>query len=178
MDRAMNAAVYCGREDLRLEHTAVRKVRSRLHRARGAAEEGQGTAAQESYVCLERRGHRQDICSLFVPGGEPYKFFDLPLANYASSSYDKVMMGSKTVGFSMFGGYSYNERTALSLGVVDSSVNIGDVLTLLWGEEGRGTAKPTVERHKQLELRVKVAPVSYARDAREAYHQGWRTRQA
>jgi len=110
-----------------------------------------------------------------VPGGEPYKFFDLPLANYASSSYDKVMMGSKTVGFSMFGGYSYNERTALSLGVVDSSVNIGDVLTLLWGEEGGGTAKPTVERHKQLELRVKVAPVSYAR---EAYHQGWRARQA
>ena len=28
-------------------------------------------------------------------------------------------MGGKTVGFSMFGGYSYNERTALSLGVVD-----------------------------------------------------------
>ena len=54
--------------------------------------------------------------SLFVPGGEPYKFFDLPLANYASSSYDRVTMGGKTVGFSMFGGYSYNERTALSLG--------------------------------------------------------------
>ena len=113
-----------------------------------------------------------------MPGGEPYKFFDLPLANYASSSYDKVMMGSKTVGFSMFGGYSFNERTALSLGVVDPNINVGDVLTLLWGEEGGGTRKPTVERHKQLEIRVKVAPVPYARDAREAYHQGWRTRQA
>jgi vanillate/3-O-methylgallate O-demethylase len=27
-------------------------------------------------------------------------------------------------------------------------------------------------------VRVKVAPVPYARDAREAYHEGWRTRQA
>ena len=114
--------------------------------------------------------------SLFVPGGEPYKFFDLPIANYASASYDKVTMSGKVVGLSMFGGYSYNERTALSLGVVDPNINVGDVLTLTWGEEGGGTKKPTVERHKQLEVRVKVSPVPYATDAREAYHEGWRTR--
>jgi vanillate/3-O-methylgallate O-demethylase len=116
--------------------------------------------------------------SLFVPGGEPYKFFDLPIANYASSSYDRVTMGGKTVGFSMFGGYSYNERSALSLGVVDPNISVGDVLTLVWGEEGGGTKKPPVERHKQLDVRVKVCPVPYARDVREGYHQGWRTRQA
>jgi vanillate/3-O-methylgallate O-demethylase len=114
--------------------------------------------------------------SLFMPGTEPYKFFDLPIANYASASYDKVTMSGRVVGFSMFGGYSYNEKTALSLGVVDPSINVGDVLTLVWGEEGGGTQKPTVERHKQLEVRVKVAPVPYARDAREGYHEGWRTR--
>ncbi len=116
--------------------------------------------------------------SLFVPGGESYKFFDLPIANYASSSYDKVTMGGKTVGLSMFGGYSFNERTALSLGVVDPNINVGDVLTLVWGEEGGGTKKTTVERHKQLEVRVKVSPVPYSRDVREGYHQGWRTRTA
>jgi vanillate/3-O-methylgallate O-demethylase len=114
------------------------------------------------------------FASLFVPGGNSYKFFDLPIANYASSSYDKVMKGGKTVGFSMFGGYSYNERTALSLGVVDPDINVGDVLTLVWGEESGGTRKTTVERHEQLEVRVKVAPVPYARAAREAYHDGWR----
>ncbi|HEY6451458.1 MAG TPA: aminomethyltransferase family protein [Steroidobacteraceae bacterium] len=118
------------------------------------------------------------FASLFVPGAESYKFFDLPLANYASASYDRVMMGGKTVGFSMFAGYSYNERTALSLGVVDPNIRTGDVLTLVWGEENGGTRKPPVERHKQLEVQVKVSPVPYARDAREAYHQGWRTRQA
>jgi vanillate/3-O-methylgallate O-demethylase len=116
--------------------------------------------------------------SLFMPGGESYKFFDLPIANYASSSYDRVTMDGKTVGFSMFGGYSYNERTALSLGVVDPNINVGDVLTLVWGEENGGTQKTTVERHKQLEVRVKVSPVPYARDAREGYHEGWRSRSA
>ena len=116
--------------------------------------------------------------SMFVPGGENYKFFDIPIANYASSSYDKVTMGGKTVGLSMFGGYSFNERSALSLGVVDPNINIGDVLTLVWGEEGGGTKKTTVERHKQLDVRVKVSPVPYARTVREGYQEGWRSRQA
>jgi vanillate/3-O-methylgallate O-demethylase len=116
--------------------------------------------------------------SMFVPGGENYKFFDVPIANYASSSYDKVTMGGKTVGLSMFGGYSFNERSALSLGVVDPNINIGDVLTLVWGEEGGGTKKTTVERHKQLDVRVKVSPVPYARTVREGYQEGWRSRQS
>jgi vanillate/3-O-methylgallate O-demethylase len=113
--------------------------------------------------------------SLFVPGSENYKFFDLPIANYASSSYDKVTMKDEVVGISMFGGYSYNERSGLSLGIVDPRISIGDVLTLVWGEENGGTRKTTVERHKQLEVRVKVSPAPYARNAREAYHEGWRT---
>jgi vanillate/3-O-methylgallate O-demethylase len=49
---------------------------------------------------------------------------------------------------------------------------------LVWGEENGGTRKPTVERHKQLEVRVKVAPVPYSRDARETYQGGWRSRQS
>ena len=114
--------------------------------------------------------------SLFRPGEACCKFFDLPIANYASASYDAVLMGGKVVGYSMFGGYSFNERTALSLGVVDPNIDIGDVLTLVWGEENGGTRKSTVERHRQVEVRVKVSPVPYARDAREGYQEGWRTR--
>jgi vanillate/3-O-methylgallate O-demethylase len=118
------------------------------------------------------------FASLLEPGRESYKYFDFPNCNYASSSYDSVLMGGKVVGYSMFGGYSYNERTALSLGVVDPNIEVGDVLTLLWGEENGGTQKLTVEPHKQLQIRVKVSPTPYARDAREAYHSGWRTRQS
>lgn len=118
------------------------------------------------------------FASVLAAEGENYKYLDLPILNYASASYDAVTMGSKVVGFSMFGGFSYNERRVISLGVVDDNINVGDVLTLVWGEENGGTAKPTVERHKQLEVRVKVAPVPYSRDARETYQQGWRSRQS
>ena len=114
--------------------------------------------------------------SMLRPNELPYKFFDLPLANYASSSFDKVSLNGKTVGLSMFAGYSYNERTALSLGVVDAGVATNDVLTLTWGEPDGGSGKTTVERHRQLEVQVKVAPVPYARGARETYADSWRTR--
>jgi len=114
--------------------------------------------------------------SMLVPGAENYKAIDLPLSNYASSSYDMVTSGGKTVGFSMFAGYSYNERCMLSLGTVDPDIDIGDVLTLVWGEENGGTRKTTVEPHKQTEIRVKVSPTPYSRDARETYVESWRTR--
>src|ERR1700684_477518 len=133
----------------------------------GLRREGQAPQRKKVTFAWNAEDLGKVFASLLVPGGENYKFFDLPLANYASSSYDRVMMGSRTVGFSMFGGYSYNERTGLSLGVVDSNINVGDVLTLLWGEEGGGTSKPTVEHHRQLDVRVKVSPVPYARDVRE-----------
>lgn len=116
--------------------------------------------------------------SLFAPPGENYKIIDLPLSNYASSSYDAVQMGGKTVGLSMFSGYSFNERSMLSLGVVDANINTGDILTLVWGEPDGGTKKTTVERHKQTEIRVKVSPVPYSSDARENYVESWRTRSA
>ena len=89
------------------------------------------------------------------------------------------MKNGKVVGLSMFSGYSANERQALSLGVVEPDIKDGDVLTLVWGEPeaGGGSKKATVERHKQLEVRVKVSPVPFARDARETYAEGWRTKQ-
>jgi vanillate/3-O-methylgallate O-demethylase len=108
---------------------------------------------------------------------ENYKYIDLPLSNYGSASFDVVKSGSKTVGLSMFSGTTWNERQMLSLGVVDPDVKLGDILTLVWGEENGGTKKTTVERHRQTEIRVKVSPVPYARDVREAYGSGWRQRQ-
>ena len=118
------------------------------------------------------------LSSLPDRANEPCKFFDLPIANYASSSYDVVKQGNRTVGFSMFTGYSHNERCGLSLGVLDADIEIGTELTLVWGEENGGTSKPTVERHRQCEVRVRVAPAPYSRDARNSYHAGWRTRQS
>ena len=113
--------------------------------------------------------------SMFEPGGENYKYIDLPLSNYASSSYDRLMDGDKMVGVSMFAGYSYNERSMLSLGAVDPDVDIGTELTLYWGEEDGGSRKTTVEPHKQAKVRAVVSPVPYSSVARETYAKGWRT---
>ena len=115
------------------------------------------------------------LASMFLPPGENGKFIDLPLSNYTSASYDKVMHGDKTVGMSMFSGYSFNERSMLSLGVVDPDIQIGNPVTLVWGEEGGGSKKTTVERHKQMDIRAIVSPVPYGKVAREEYAEGWRT---
>ena len=113
--------------------------------------------------------------SMFLPMEERNKYIDLPLSNYASASYDKILIGGKLAGLSMFSGYSYNEGSMLSLGIVEHDVQIGTEVTLVWGEEDGGTKKATVERHKQTEIRAVVSPVPYAKTAREEYASGWRT---
>lgn len=116
------------------------------------------------------------ISSMFDPDGEQFKYFDLPLANYASSNYDSVIdADGSIVGMSMFSGYSYNEKQALSLATIDPSIPIGTEVKVVWGEENGGTEKTTVEPHQQIELRAIVSPIPYSRVARETYHEGWRT---
>jgi vanillate/3-O-methylgallate O-demethylase len=124
--------------------------------------------------------HGEDVSkatlSLFEQDQDPYKFIDVPVSNYASSSYDTILSDGRMVGVSMFAGYSYNERAQLSLGIIDEEYAVpGTPVTLIWGEPDGGTPKPTVERHRQLEIRATVAPVPYASTVRETYHSGWRT---
>jgi vanillate/3-O-methylgallate O-demethylase len=116
------------------------------------------------------------VISSMFDDGPVYKYIDLPLSNYTSASYDKIVgKGGKTVGFSMFAGYSYNERSMLSLGVVDPDVEIGNEVTLFWGEENGGSKKTTVERHRQAQIRAVVSSVPYSKVVRETYAEGWRT---
>jgi vanillate/3-O-methylgallate O-demethylase len=118
------------------------------------------------------------FASLFRADAPHYKYIDLPLSNYASSNYDRVMVGDRFVGFSMFTGFSYNERSMLSLASLDPDVKIGNEVTVVWGEEGGGTRKTTVERHEQIAIRAIVSPIPYSKVAREEYAAGWRTRGA
>src|SRR5690606_22209216 len=103
-----------------------------------------------------------------------YKYIDWPLSNYANSNYDQLTAGGKLVGASLFSGYSYNERSFLSLATVDEDVAIGNEVVLHWGEPAT-TKKTTVEPHKQAEIRAIVSPVPYAVTARTGYAEGWRT---
>ncbi len=115
------------------------------------------------------------VGSMFDPEGEQYKFFDLPLANYANSNYDSVVdADGNNIGLSMFTGYSFNEKKALSLATVDHELPLGTEIHVLWGEDPN-TEKTTVEKHKQLAVRAIVSPVPYGKMAADTYATGWRT---
>ena len=105
-----------------------------------------------------------------VGRGPIAKYLDLPLANYATLPYDKVLKNGKTIGLSTYTGYTFNERAMISLAMVDVAHSVpGTEVSLIWGEEGGGSPKPTVERHAQAEIRATVAAAPYAEVARVAY---------
>jgi vanillate/3-O-methylgallate O-demethylase len=108
--------------------------------------------------------------------GDPAKYIDLPLSNYATWPYDRVTVDDEVVGISTFSGYSFNERSMLSLAIVDNDVAIGNEVVLHWGEEDGGTDRPVVERHAQVEIRAVVSPCPYSEVARTQYAEGWRTK--
>jgi vanillate/3-O-methylgallate O-demethylase len=145
---------------------------------------------REALENMQGRSHRRKVTfewngddvatvmgSLFDRDQElPYKYIDAPVANYGSASYDSIQSDGRHVGMSMFSGVSYNERAALSLGIIDEEYAVpGTQVTLVWGEPDGGSKKITVERHRQFNMRARVAPVPYTREVREGYHSGWRT---
>jgi len=124
--------------------------------------------------------HAEDVATLLASPvdqkGPEYQFFDLPNANYGSSSFDSILdADGNLVGLSMFTGYSANERTVLSLGTVNQDVPLGAEVRVVWGEPGGGSRKTTVQPHEQLAVRAVVSPAPYSAMARETYHVGWRT---
>ena len=144
---------------------------------------------REALEKMEGRSHRHKVTfewhgedvsnilgSFVEPGEQSYKFIDWPVSNYGSASYDAIVVNGKVVGFSMFAGYSYNERAQLSLGIIDEQyATPGTEVTLVWGEPNGGTRKTTVERHRQYNVRATVSPVPYSSVVRESYHAGWRS---
>ena len=108
--------------------------------------------------------------TLFDDSETSVKYIDLPLANYSTLPYDSILVDGKTVGFAMYTGYSVNEKRILSLSTIDVGYSEpGTEVTLVWGERDGGSPKPTVERHRQMEIRATVGPVPYAEGARTAY---------
>jgi syringate O-demethylase len=81
-----------------------------------------------------------------------------------------VTVDGETVGVSTWIGYTVNEGKMLTLAVLDPEhADPGTEVTFVWGEEGGGTRKPTVEPHEQVELRAVVSPVPYVEAVRRSY---------
>jgi glycine cleavage system aminomethyltransferase T len=105
--------------------------------------------------------------------GDRAKFIDWPSAVYCMHPFDRVTVDGETVGLSTWIGYSANEGKMLTLAVLDPEyAEPGTEVTFVWGEEGGGSAKPTVEPHVQTEMRAIVSPVPYVEVVRERYRVG------
>jgi glycine cleavage system aminomethyltransferase T len=105
--------------------------------------------------------------------GDRAKFIDWPSAVYCMHPFDRVTVDGETVGLSTWIGYSANEGKMLTLAVVDPEyAEPGTEVTFVWGEEGGGSSKPTVEPHVQTEMRATVSPVPYVEVVRERYRVG------
>jgi glycine cleavage system aminomethyltransferase T len=93
--------------------------------------------------------------SLFGTGPHA-KYMELPVSNYATNSYDKVLgEGGRLVGVSTSSGYTVNVGGWSSVGMVDDSEAIdGREVTIVVGEENGGSNKPTAERHVQRHVRA------------------------
>ncbi len=111
-----------------------------------------------------------------LEAGDRAKFMEFPSAVYSMHPFDRVMADGKTVGVSTWIGYSANERKMLTIAVLDSGyAEPGTKVTFVWGEENGGTSKPTVERHRQIEIGAIVSPAPYVAAVRKTYTDGgWR----
>ena len=127
------------------------------------------TTRRKVTLALDDSDMTRAIGTMFQKGPKA-KFFDWPSAVYATLPYDKVTKGGKTIGISTWCGYSFNEGKMLTLAILDDEyAEPGTEVTFVWGEEGGGSSKPTVERHVQTEIRAIVSPVPYAEVARKEY---------
>jgi syringate O-demethylase len=128
-------------------------------------------------LALDNEDVTRVLSSMFQNGARA-KYIDFPSAVYSMHPFDQVLVDGQSAGISTWIGYSSNEGRMLTLAVMDATHSKpGTQVSLLWGEENGGSAKPLVERHVQTEIRATVSPVPYSEVARDSYADGWRTRQ-
>lgn len=113
----------------------------------------------------------QDVLAVFASlfeEGAPSKYIELPLAQYGTWMYDRVLdRDGEQVGVSCYCGYTANERAMLSLAMLDErALEPGTEVKVVWGEQGGGSRKPAVERHVQTEIRATVCQLPYSEPIR------------
>ena len=130
----------------RLRH--LREVRPRLHRPRGAREDRRTsrTAGRSTFAwnaddvarVLPLRLQRDELSRTTSTSTCP-----TPTTPRRTTTGDEGRPDGRALDVH---GYSFNERCMLSLGVVEPDMQVGDVLTLVWGEETAAAARPRSSR--------------------------------
>jgi glycine cleavage system aminomethyltransferase T len=117
--------------------------------------------------------HEKDVMKVFASlysEGDRYKFLDLPASHYATLPYDLVERDGKAIGISHYPVYTANERSWISLAILEQEwTDPGTEVSVLWGEPDGGTNKPTVERHIQIRIKATVFPCPISKTAFKGY---------
>lgn len=101
--------------------------------------------------------------------GVPAKYIEFPKARYGLYQVDRVSVDGVDAGVSHDVGYITGEQVFVSLAsVAPAFAEPGTRVVVTWGEEP-ASAKPAVERHRQVDIRATVAPAPFSRFARETY---------
>ncbi|MCO5066378.1 MAG: aminomethyl transferase family protein [Rhizobiaceae bacterium] len=122
--------------------------------------------------------NKEDVARIqasILEPGLPFKQLELPVSAYAFQQCDEVRSTSgELVGMSSFCGYTANEAEFLSLAAVwPSHAEPGTDVVLTWGEPDGGSRKPHVERHRQTQIRAKIAPSPYSQAVRTMKRAGF-----
>lgn len=109
---------------------------------------------------------------MLTPGGRNVRFLHLPaMCDKMDKHYDRLTLDGRDVGNSAYTAYTANERSILSIALVDDSVSIGDEVVIDWGEAGGGYDTNIVARTETVGIRATVSPAPYARITREIYRE-------
>jgi vanillate/3-O-methylgallate O-demethylase len=104
------------------------------------------------------------------PDGRDVKFLQLPsLGDKIDMQYYTLTQGDKEIGTAYDSAYLATERAMLTLALVDKDVQIGDEVTLHWGELGGGYGRHNTPATDIVPIRTIVSPAPYSRVAREDY---------
>lgn len=107
---------------------------------------------------------------MLIPGGRDVKFLHLPvMCDKIDTQYFELTMGDDEVGTGHYTAYLASERALLTLSLVEESVQIGDEVTLQWGELGGGFGNFLTQPTEIIPIRARVSPAPYSRVAREEY---------
>jgi len=106
--------------------------------------------------------HRDDVARIFAsmyePGGQRFKYIDMPAAFYAGAHGDRVEKNGQLIGVSKLCSYSSNVRGWISVAMIDEDdLAYGEEVELVWGEPDGGSANPLVERHMQTTIRATIS---------------------
>ena len=72
------------------------------------------------------------------------------------------------IGLSTYPAYLSVDHQWVSLATIEEGqAAFGEEVTVVWGEPNGGSKKPGVERHVQKEIRAKVLPWPYSKQAKD-----------